>query len=152
MTGETPEVHEALAVYTPETSETERVPPGYKQTEVGVIPEDWTVTTLENVAILQRGYDLPQRDRYRGTIPIVSSSGIYDTHNQSQVRGPGVVTGRYGTIGEVFFVRDDFWPLNTTLFVKDFQGKRPSIRLLSASHHRLSLSQRKEWSAWGKPQ
>jgi len=38
------------------------------------------------------------------------------------VKGPGVVTGRYGTIGQVFYVEGDFWPLNTTLYVRDFKG------------------------------
>jgi len=38
------------------------------------------------------------------------------------VKAPGVVTGRYGTIGEVFFETSDFWPLNTTLWVSDFHG------------------------------
>ena len=46
MTDKTPAVHEALAVYAPETVETVRVPPGYKQTEVGVIPEDWEISTV----------------------------------------------------------------------------------------------------------
>jgi type I restriction enzyme S subunit len=41
------------------------------------------------------------------------------------VKGPGVVTGRYGTIGKVFFIEDDFWPLNTTRYVKDFKGNDP---------------------------
>jgi len=41
------------------------------------------------------------------------------------VEGPGVVTGRYGTLGEVFYVRQDFWPLNTTLYVRDFKGNDP---------------------------
>jgi type I restriction enzyme S subunit len=125
MSGETPTVREALTVYATEAPGTERVPPGYKQTEVGVIPEDWDCTRLGNVATLQRGFDLPQRDRRPGTIPIVSSSGIYDKHDRSQVSGPGVVTGRYGTVGEVFLVEEDFWPLNTTLFVKDFKGNDP---------------------------
>ncbi len=40
---------------------------------------------------------------------------------------PGVVTGRYGTIGKVFLVEQDYWPLNTTLFVKDFQGNNPTF-------------------------
>lgn len=35
------------------------------------------------------------------------------------------MTGRYGTIGQVFFVPDDFWPLNTTLYVRDFKGNEP---------------------------
>lgn len=38
------------------------------------------------------------------------------------VNAPGVITGRYGTIGEVFYAAEDFWPLNTTLFVEDFHG------------------------------
>ena len=41
------------------------------------------------------------------------------------VKGPGVVTGRYGTIGKVFFIEEDFWPLNTTLYVRDFKGNDP---------------------------
>jgi type I restriction enzyme S subunit len=50
------------------------------------------------------------------------------------VKGPGVITGRYGSIGEVFFMREDFWPLNTTLWVKDFHGndKRFIAYLLSS--------------------
>lgn len=38
------------------------------------------------------------------------------------VSAPGVVTGRYGTIGEVFYENVDFWPLNTTLWVSNFHG------------------------------
>ena len=41
------------------------------------------------------------------------------------VDGPGVVTGRYGTIGEVFFLDEPFWPLNTALYVRDFNGNSP---------------------------
>jgi type I restriction enzyme S subunit len=38
---------------------------------------------------------------------------------------PGVVTGRYGTIGGLFFIDQPFWPLNTTLYVRDFHGNDP---------------------------
>jgi type I restriction enzyme S subunit len=85
----------------------------------------WQKTTLGQALTLQRGYDLPHRNRCRGKIPIVSSSGITDTHNKALVSAPGVVTGRYGTIGEVFYIKEDFWPLNTTLFVSDFKGNDP---------------------------
>ena len=85
----------------------------------------WRKTTLGNVVELKRGYDLPQRERRYGEIPIVSSSGVTDYHFQSKIRGPGVVTGRYGTLGQVFFVPGDFWPLNTTLYVRDFKGNDP---------------------------
>ena len=71
---------------------------------------------------LKRGYDLPLAERHPGSVPIVSSSGVTGTHNIAMVPGPGVVTGRYGTLGEVFYIKDDFWPLNTSLYVKDFKG------------------------------
>ena len=100
-------------------------PKGYKQTEVGVIPEDWDARLLGKVITLQRGYDLPCRLRKPGTVPIVTSSGIGETHSEPKVAGPGVVTGRYGTIGDVFYVCENFWPLNTTLYVRNFQGNDP---------------------------
>ena len=85
----------------------------------------WQETTLGEVIELKRGYDLPKRERFPGAVPLVSSSGVTDYHAASKVAGPGVVTGRYGTLGEVFFVRDDFWPLNTTLYVRDFKSNDP---------------------------
>ena len=85
----------------------------------------WKELRLGEVVELQRGYDLPAHQRHPGAVPIVSSSGVTGTHSEARVCGPGVVTGRYGTIGEVFYVEGDFWPLNTTLFVKDFKGNHP---------------------------
>lgn len=86
---------------------------------------NWRKITLGDAIELKRGYDLPSNDREVGLIPIVSSSGITDYHSVAKVKGPGVVTGRYGTIGEVFYLKEDFWPLNTTLYVKDFKGNDP---------------------------
>lgn len=86
---------------------------------------EWRDCKLGDVVELKRGYDLPDRDRIPGAVPIVSSSGPSGLHVEAKVRGPGVVTGRYGTIGQVFFVDQDFWPLNTTLYVRDFKGNDP---------------------------
>jgi type I restriction enzyme S subunit len=86
---------------------------------------EWQECNLGDVVTLQRGYDLTQRDRRDGSIPVVSSSGISGYHDTAKVKGPGVVTGRYGTLGEVFYIEEDFWPHNTTLFVKDFKGNHP---------------------------
>ena len=87
--------------------------------------DGWIETKLGDVITLKRGYDLPERDRRNGSVPVVSSSGITDHHSDSKVSGPGVVTGRYGTLGLVFFVPTDFWPLNTALYVRDFKGNDP---------------------------
>lgn len=86
---------------------------------------NWKEIPLGEVLTLQRGFDLPHRNRKRGPVPIVSSSGITDRHSKPMVAGPGVITGRYGTIGQVFFVQEDYWPLNTTLFVSNFKGNDP---------------------------
>jgi type I restriction enzyme S subunit len=82
----------------------------------------WRQVNLGSVATLQRGFDLPTRLRRPGLVPIVSSSGVSGRHDSAMVKAPGVVTGRYGTIGEVFFQDVDFWPLNTTLWVSNFHG------------------------------
>jgi type I restriction enzyme, S subunit len=86
---------------------------------------EWRETSLGEVMELKRGYDLPRQNRVAGPIPLISSSGLTDYHAVSMVKGPGVVTGRYGTLGKVFYVREDFWPLNTTLYVRDFKGNNP---------------------------
>ncbi|WP_299428142.1 restriction endonuclease subunit S [uncultured Meiothermus sp.] len=86
---------------------------------------EWREQLLGEVATLQRGFDLPTQERKSGSVPIVSSSGPSDTHSEARVSGPGVVTGRYGTIGQVFYIEQDYWPLNTTLWVKDFHGNLP---------------------------
>jgi len=86
---------------------------------------EWCETTLGSVVELKRGYDLPQREREPGHVPIVSSSGITDYHSVARVSAPGVVTGRYGTLGQVYYLVEDFWPLNTTLYVTDFKGNDP---------------------------
>ena len=88
-------------------------------------PDGWVQRRLGDVIVLKRGYDLPERERRHGPVPVVSSSGITDHHSESRAPGPGVVTGRYGTLGRVFFVPNDFWPLNTALYVQDFKGNDP---------------------------
>ena len=85
----------------------------------------WHDCTLGDVIKLQRGHDLPDRVRVDGPVPVVSSSGITGRHNVAKANPPGVVTGRYGTIGEVFYVDEPYWPLNTALYVVDFKGNDP---------------------------
>lgn len=86
---------------------------------------EWIECTLGDALELKRGYDLPQQSRREGQFPIVSSSGVSGYHDEAKSKAPGVVTGRYGTIGEVFYITTDFWPLNTSLYVRDFKGNEP---------------------------
>jgi type I restriction enzyme S subunit len=102
---------------------------------------EWIQCRLGDVITLKRGYDLPKQSREHGYVPIVSSSGISDYHSVAIARSPGVVTGRYGTIGNVYFLTEDYFPLNTTLYVKDFKGNVPrfiSYRLRSIDFNSCS--------------
>ena len=78
-----------------------------------------------SVLELQRGYDLPTRSRVAGEIPIISSSGYSGYHDEFKCDGENVITGRYGTIGNVYYYNGKCWPLNTSLYVKDFKGNIP---------------------------
>lgn len=97
----------------------------FKETKIGTIPETWELNILENFCTLQRGFDLPVQKRSHGSVPIIASNGVIGVHSEAVVKGPGVITGRSGTIGKVLYVEEDFWPLNTTLYVKDFHGNDP---------------------------
>ncbi|MBT6176842.1 MAG: hypothetical protein HOI23_06305 [Deltaproteobacteria bacterium] len=98
---------------------------GYKQTEVGVIPEDWEMKAIGQIAPLQRGIDLPTSQVKEGPYPVVYSNGVMNFHNTAIARGPGVVTGRSGTLGKVHYVETDFWPHNTSLWVTRFNDNHP---------------------------
>ncbi len=81
--------------------------------------------SLGDVLTLQRGFDITKSEQTNGGIPIVSSSGISSYHNKWKVKGPGVVIGRKGTLGTVHFIPSNFWPHDTTLWIKDFKGNDP---------------------------
>lgn len=87
----------------------------------------WQSMTLGDVVTLKRGHDLPERDRREGPVPIVSSSGVTGFHNVAKAEPPGVVTGRYGTLGEVYFINEPYWPLNTSLYAIDFHENDPKF-------------------------
>jgi type I restriction enzyme S subunit len=87
----------------------------------------WEKKPLGEIINLKRGYDLPSQKRKYGYVPIISSSGITDFHSEPAKTGEGVVTGRYGTLGQLFYINGDYWPLNTTLYVQDFKGNIPKF-------------------------
>jgi type I restriction enzyme S subunit len=91
----------------------------------GWIPKGWQKGEFSDLIILQRGFDLPKSNRTDGLYPLIASSGQDGTHCESKVDGPGVVTGRSGKLGKVVFVKDNFWPLNTTLWVKKYLLSNP---------------------------
>ena len=56
-------------------------------------------------------------------VPILGSFGVTGYHDEAKVKGPGVTVGRSGaSFGVVELFKNDYWPLNTALFVTDFHG------------------------------
>jgi type I restriction enzyme S subunit len=100
-------------------------PDSFEESALGLVPKGWTVRMLEDLLVLQRGFDLPAQDRVPGRFPIIAASGPSGTHAEAMTKGPGVVTGRSGVLGRVFLELGDFWPLNTTLWIKDFRAATP---------------------------
>jgi len=86
---------------------------------------EWIETTIGSVITFQRGFDITRESQQVGIVPVVSSGGIRSYHDTAAVRGPGVVIGRKGTLGGVFYLPGDYWPHDTTLWVKDFKGSLP---------------------------
>lgn len=110
----------------------------FKQSELGEIPEEWEIKNFIDFATLQRGFDLPKQSRTEGRHPLVSSNGVTDEISEYKVKAPGVVTGRSGTIGKVFYIDKDFWPLNTTLYIKNFHGNEEKFVCYAILHFDLN--------------
>ena len=114
--------------------------PGHESVPTeGGLPEGWERGSLDRALFLQRGFDLPNGSRIAGDVPVYASTGINGFHNDAKAVGPGVVTGRSGTLGQVHYVAKDFWPLNTSLWVKEFRRVSPIVAYFLLSE--LNLEQ-----------
>jgi type I restriction enzyme S subunit len=106
--------------------------PKYKDSGVdwlGEIPSHWDVKRLKNAFILQRGYDLPTETFVEGEYPVYGSNGIIGYHNHYTTKGPGLVIGRSGSVGEINYVTRNYWAHNTALFIRDFICMTPKYAL-----------------------
>ncbi|OGS91836.1 MAG: restriction endonuclease subunit S [Gallionellales bacterium GWA2_59_43] len=82
---------------------------------------------IGDLLTLQRGFDITKKQQTNGIYPVVSSSGVTSYHSEFMAKGPGVVIGRKGTLGSAFYLETDYWPHDTTLWVKDFKGNDPKF-------------------------
>ncbi|GAO92189.1 restriction endonuclease subunit S [Pseudomonas avellanae] len=100
-------------------------PDSFEKSALGFLPKGWLIGELQDLLVLQRGFDLPASSRIAGDYPLIAASGPSGTHHIAMAKGPGVVTGRSGVLGKVFLTLEDYWPLNTTLWVKEFKRASP---------------------------
>ncbi|MGB3220119.1 MAG: restriction endonuclease subunit S, partial [Anaerolineae bacterium] len=89
----------------------------FTDSPLGPIPEGWEVQRLGEVLELNYGKALKQEDRRGGDVPVYGSSGVVGHHDVPLVNGPGIVVGRKGNVGSIFWSDEDFYPIDTAYFV-----------------------------------
>jgi len=97
--------------------------PGYEKLKMvdsplGKIPEGWVVKKLGDVIELAYGRALKAENRVDGLVVVYGSGGVVGYHNEGLVKGPGVIVGRKGNVGRVYWSDDDFFPIDTVFYVQ----------------------------------
>lgn len=96
--------------------------PGHENTKiVDGVPEGWSRTNINEILTFHRGYDLTKNEIKAGRYPVVGSTTVIGYHNEFKIKGPGIVTGRSGSLGKYQFIWDNFWPHNTSLYISDYK-------------------------------
>ena len=97
--------------------------PGHEHTKiVDGVPEGWEKTDINSIMTFHRGYDLTRSNMQYGKYPVVGSTSVIGYHNKYKIHGPGIVTGRSGSLGKYQLIWEDFWPHNTSLYISDMKG------------------------------
>jgi type I restriction enzyme S subunit len=97
--------------------------PGYEHTRVVKgVPEGWERRTLGDEIVLNYGKSLKAEERIDGPFPVYGSSGQVGAHEEPLVKGPGIIVGRKGNVGSVFWSQKDFWPIDTVYFIDATQS------------------------------
>jgi type I restriction enzyme S subunit len=86
-------------------------------TEMSEIPVGWALKKIGDVLELAYGKGLKADHRIEGSYPVFGSAGIIGYHNEMLVKGPGIIVGRKGNVGSVFWSNDDFYPIDTVFYV-----------------------------------
>ena len=97
-------------------------PSTFQDSELGPIPEGWEPQTLESILELSYGKALKKSDRIAGEFPVYGSGGLTGSHNKSLVDGPGIIVGRKGSVGTLYWEDSAFYPIDTVFYVKPHDG------------------------------
>jgi len=93
-------------------------PDSFQDSDLGEIPEGWEIKTIGEVVEFAYGKALKASNRKPGNVPVFGSNGPVGLHNEALVKGPGIVIGRKGNPGIVTWSSKDFFPIDTTFYVK----------------------------------
>jgi len=112
--------------------------PGHQHVKIkDGVPEGWEKKSLDEIAPLAYGKALKKDDRIPGAFPVFGSSGEIGTHTKALVQGPGIIVGRKGNVGSVFWCEDNFFPIDTVYFIP---SKNSNLYLYYALLHTAFIS------------
>ena len=81
----------------------------------------WQTTNLGSIVKFSYGKGLSEEKRKDGNVPVYGSSGIVGFHKKALIAGPGIIIGRKGNVGSVFFENNNFYPIDTVYYIRDVQ-------------------------------
>ena len=82
------------------------------------IPQGWEAKKIGDIIELAYGRALKAEERAGGLVPVFGSSGVIGFHDKPLAKGPGIIVGRKGNVGSVFWTDSDFYPIDTAFFVR----------------------------------
>lgn len=100
---------------------------GYKQTDIGIIPEDWEVKKLGEVLKIKHGKSQKEVEDRSGNIPILGTGGLMGFANTFLYDKPSVLIGRKGTIDKPQFMNTPFWTVDTLFYSEMIDGNNPKF-------------------------
>lgn len=106
---------------------------------------EWKEIRLGELMVAKYGKSLPARKRINGEYPVYGSGGISGTHNKPLVNGPGIIIGRKGTVGSIYYEDNSFFPIDTTYYVE--QSSNYNLKFLFYKLHTVGLSSMNTHSA-----
>ena len=90
--------------------------------------KSWQRTSLGDFVVFNYGKGLPERDRVAGPYPVYGSAGMVDTNKEYLVEGPGIVVGRKGSVGEIYYTDKNYFPIDTVYYIT--KGDKYNLRFL----------------------
>lgn len=107
------------------------------------IDPDWPKVKFQDVCTLEYGASLPKKIRKKGPYPVMGSNGISGFHNEYLIKGPAIIVGRKGSAGEVTWVEENCFPIDTTYYVKLTNPEKTNLKFVYYVLQSLDLTKLK---------
>lgn len=87
------------------------------------IPEEWKLTKCGDLFRLEYGEGLIESNRSNKGFPVYGSGGIIGYHFKFLVKGPSLIIARKGSLGNIYFEKNNSFPIDTVYYISQEQTK-----------------------------